>query len=255
MLHGKDIRPASAAGKLPPLPTAKSSTSPPPTSAPPAAAAATTSAAPAAPPIRTKTRKFRLTDAQIREIREAFDLFDEDGSGEISGKEWRVAMRALGFEPSNDEVKKMLSEMDDDGNGTIDFQEFYGLMERRMADKFAREEMSRIFTLFVDEDLPAPGTQLKHHHPTSLLRARAAATTHMQSSTLGGISGAGASGPADSSNYARITAADIRRVAALVNERLTEAEIAEMIEEADRDGDGEVTEDDFIRVMRKTTLW
>ncbi|KAJ3149230.1 hypothetical protein HDU89_003946 [Geranomyces variabilis] len=135
--------------------------------------------------------------------------------------------------------------MDDDGNGTIDYQEFYGLMERRMADKFAREEMSRVCTLFLDDDLPPPGMQLKHHHPMSLHRARAAAAaTH--SSTLGGISGAGATTAAPvESTYARITAADIRRMAALVGERLTEAEIAEMIEEADRDGDGEVTEDDF----------
>ena len=37
-----------------------------------------------------------LTEEQRQEIREAFDLFDTDGSGTIDGKELKVAMRALG---------------------------------------------------------------------------------------------------------------------------------------------------------------
>ncbi|CAE7369472.1 CTN [Symbiodinium necroappetens] len=40
-----------------------------------------------------------LTEEQKQEIKEAFDLFDTDGSGEIDSKELKVAMRALGFEP------------------------------------------------------------------------------------------------------------------------------------------------------------
>jgi len=38
-----------------------------------------------------------LTDEQKTEIKEAFDLFDTDGSGSIDAKELKVAMRALGF--------------------------------------------------------------------------------------------------------------------------------------------------------------
>ncbi len=43
--------------------------------------------------------KFELTEEQKQEIREAFDLFDTDGSGTIDAKELKVAMRAIGFEP------------------------------------------------------------------------------------------------------------------------------------------------------------
>lgn len=46
-----------------------------------------------------KSKKFELTEEQKQEIREAFDLFDTDGSGTIDAKELKVAMRALGFEP------------------------------------------------------------------------------------------------------------------------------------------------------------
>ena len=34
-----------------------------------------------------------------------------------------MAMRALGFEPKKEEIKKMISDIDKDGNGTIDFNE------------------------------------------------------------------------------------------------------------------------------------
>jgi len=33
----------------------------------------------------------------------------------------QAAMRSLGFEVKNEELKKMLSDIDGDGNGTIDF--------------------------------------------------------------------------------------------------------------------------------------
>ncbi len=41
-------------------------------------------------------------------------------------------MRALGFEPKKDEIKKMISDIDKDGSGTIDFNEFLELMTAKM---------------------------------------------------------------------------------------------------------------------------
>merc|ERR1719229_1854594 len=61
-----------------------------------------------------KNTKTELTDEQKQEIREAFDLFDTDGSGTIDAKELRVAMRALGFEPKKEEIKKMIADIDKD---------------------------------------------------------------------------------------------------------------------------------------------
>jgi Ca2+-binding EF-hand superfamily protein len=43
-----------------------------------------------------------LTEKQKKDIKEAFDLFDADGSGVIEIKELKVALRALGFEPKKD---------------------------------------------------------------------------------------------------------------------------------------------------------
>ena len=57
----------------------------------------------------------QLTDEQKLEIKEAFDLFDADGSGNIDAGEIKVAMRALGFEPKLGEVEAMVASVDDDG--------------------------------------------------------------------------------------------------------------------------------------------
>ena len=92
-----------------------------------------------------------LTEEQRQEIKEAFDLFDTDGSGRIDAKELKVAMRALGFEPKREEVKRMIAEVDREGTGTIEFQNFTDLMTVKIAERDPLEEIQRAFDLF-DED-------------------------------------------------------------------------------------------------------
>ena len=41
------------------------------------------------------------------EIKEAFDLFETTGKGKISVKELKVAMRALGFKPTEEELEEL----------------------------------------------------------------------------------------------------------------------------------------------------
>ena len=45
---------------------------------------------------KSKSKKPDFSEEQIEEIREAFNLFDTDGSGSIDYKELKAAMRALG---------------------------------------------------------------------------------------------------------------------------------------------------------------
>ena len=75
-----------------------------------------------------KGAKPELTDEQKQEIKEAFDLFDTDGSENIDAKELKVAMRALGFEPKKEEIKKMISDIDKDGKNVccLGFMTFFG---------------------------------------------------------------------------------------------------------------------------------
>ena len=41
--------------------------------------------------------------------------------GVIDARELKVAMRALGFEPKREEIKKMIAEVDREGSGVIQF--------------------------------------------------------------------------------------------------------------------------------------
>ena len=56
-------------------------------------------------------------------------------AGTIDAKELKVAMRALGFEPKKEEIKKMIADIDKDGSGSIDFEEFLDMMTAKMSDK------------------------------------------------------------------------------------------------------------------------
>ena len=73
----------------------------------------------------------QLTEEQIAEFREAFSLFDKDYDGAITKFELGNAMRALGQNPTEEEVKEMIDEVDADGSGSIDFPEFLSLMARK----------------------------------------------------------------------------------------------------------------------------
>merc|ERR1711871_1071755 len=91
-----------------------------------------------------------LTIQQKQEIKEAFELFDTDGSGSIDANELKTAMRALGFAPKQAEISRMLSDLDVDGNGTVEYEEFEALMAGKMANKNPKEELLKTFAIYSD---------------------------------------------------------------------------------------------------------
>jgi len=94
----------------------------------------------------------QLTPDQLEEIREAFKLFDTDDSGTIDADELKVAMRAMGFEPKRDEVRRMIAESDRDGSGTISFETFQTVMTNKMHARDPKEEAIKAFRLFDDDE-------------------------------------------------------------------------------------------------------
>jgi Ca2+-binding EF-hand superfamily protein len=55
----------------------------------------------------------------------------------------------------------------------------------------------------------------------------------------------------DTEDRGRIGLKDLRRVAKELEESLTEEELLMILNNADKDGDGEIGEEDWIRVMAK----
>ncbi|PAA51439.1 hypothetical protein BOX15_Mlig025330g1 [Macrostomum lignano] len=90
----------------------------------------------------------QLTDEQIAEFKEAFGLFDRDGSGSITIRELESIMRSLGQNPSERELKDMVEGVDIDGNGEIDFPEFMAMMAEKIQDTNSEQEIIAAFQTF-----------------------------------------------------------------------------------------------------------
>ena len=89
-----------------------------------------------------------LSEERITEFKAAFELFDKDRDGAINNKELGIVMRNLGQNPSDEELKQMIKEIDLDGNGVIDFNEFLYLMVKKMNGNDTEEELLEAFKVF-----------------------------------------------------------------------------------------------------------
>ncbi|KAM9831049.1 troponin C, skeletal muscle isoform X2 [Syngnathus typhle] len=97
-----------------------------------------------------------LTEEMIAEFKAAFDMFDTDGGGDISTKELGTVMRMLGQNPSREELDAIIEEVDEDGSGTIDFEEFLVMMVQQLKEDQtgkSEEELSECFRIFDKYDI------------------------------------------------------------------------------------------------------
>ena len=60
-------------------------------------------------------------------------------------------MTSLGFESKSNAIFQMISDLDSDGNGTIDFEEWFNLLTKRVNDRDSRANVNKVFALYDDE--------------------------------------------------------------------------------------------------------
>lgn len=84
-----------------------------------------------------------LDEEDLEEIKEAFRLFDSDGSGTIDVRELKAAMRALGFQVKKVEIRQMIADIDKDESGSIDMDEFIEMMTGKMVRLAVLMELTR----------------------------------------------------------------------------------------------------------------
>ena len=104
-----------------------------------------------------------LGPEELEEWRTIFNLFDVDGDESITCQELGVVLRSMGQNPSDQELKEMINEMDEDGSGTVDFevvldiarvyhyfcfQEFVILMKKKTADAEGNDDIEEAFRVF-----------------------------------------------------------------------------------------------------------
>ena len=89
-----------------------------------------------------------LPKDDVIEIKQAFDIFDGDGSGIIDPAELKQAFIDLGFVGNNKFVYQILAELDEDGSGGIEFDEFLRLATAKASEKDSRQEINKVFNAF-----------------------------------------------------------------------------------------------------------
>ncbi|XP_037731313.1 troponin C isoform X1 [Drosophila subpulchrella] len=67
-------------------------------------------------------------EAMMAELKEAFRLYDKEGNGYITTGVLREILRELDDKLTNDDLDMMIEEIDSDGSGTVDFDEFMEVM-------------------------------------------------------------------------------------------------------------------------------
>ncbi|XP_056847846.1 calmodulin-like protein 8 [Raphanus sativus] len=94
-----------------------------------------------------------LTKDQIIEFKEVICLIDKDGdvAGRITVEELLTVIRSLDQNPTEQELQDIITEIDSDGNATIEFAEFLNLMTNKLQDNDAEEELKEVFKVF-DKD-------------------------------------------------------------------------------------------------------
>ncbi|CAF1005526.1 unnamed protein product [Adineta steineri] len=92
-----------------------------------------------------------LTTAQLKELKDAFELFDTDRSGKISEKEFGNVFKALNIKINDKQLKQIVNQIDTDGTGEIEFEEFCRVMGESFSKKYSQDELRVAFRQF-DQD-------------------------------------------------------------------------------------------------------
>lgn len=72
-------------------------------------------------------------------------------------------MRALGFEPKKEEIKRMIADIDKEGSGTIDYAGFLNMMTHKMVSVSLNQSLEtplrwkRLFLMMCDLWFPLRG--------------------------------------------------------------------------------------------------
>jgi len=143
------------------------------------------------------------TEAEIARIKEIFDKFDLDHSGDISTSELSTVLKSLGQNYTIDELKEIVASVDIDGSGTIDFNEFVNLVMLQRENAKREQELKQAFSVF----------------------------------------------DRDGNGY--ISCAELKFVMQTLCPDITEEEAHGMIAEGDCDGDGQISYEEFAKLINK----
>ncbi|CAF3383410.1 unnamed protein product [Rotaria sp. Silwood1] len=106
-------------------------------------------------PKSTKSSRGRyseLTAEENDEIKEVFELFDNDKDNELDYHEFKIALRALGFDIQKAEVERLMHDYDRQGTNKITYHDFHEVAGEMVLQRDLHEEILKAFKLFDDDE-------------------------------------------------------------------------------------------------------
>ena len=85
------------------------------------------------------SKRLKATE-QEDNLQDAFNIFDESGNGEIVASNLFNVLSKLGENITLEEINEMISQIDINGDGKIDYSEFVQLMTGKTAVKNKKEK-------------------------------------------------------------------------------------------------------------------
>eukprot|EP01105_Mastigella_eilhardi_P022408 TRINITY_DN5513_c0_g1_i2.p2 TRINITY_DN5513_c0_g1~~TRINITY_DN5513_c0_g1_i2.p2 ORF type:complete len:142 (-),score=47.06 TRINITY_DN5513_c0_g1_i2:113-538(-) len=84
--------------------------------------------------------------AAVDAYRKAFAMFDKNNDGHITSAELAEVLTSLGGKaPTSAELQQMIAEVDTDNSGTVEFNEFIEMMNKRQT---AKTDLTAAFKMF-----------------------------------------------------------------------------------------------------------
>ncbi|KGN52027.1 probable calcium-binding protein CML16 [Cucumis sativus] len=90
------------------------------------------------------------SDHQLKQLHDIFRRFDMNSDGSLTQLELGALLRSLGIKPSGDQLHSLLSNMDSNGNGSIEFDELVNAILPDMNDDILvnQEQLMEVFRSF-----------------------------------------------------------------------------------------------------------
>merc|ERR1712169_91755 len=94
-----------------------------------------------------------LNEDQIGALRKAFDSFDTDKSGHITVETVSTILRMMGLKVSEKALQEIVDEVDEDGSGELEFEEFCILSAKFLIEdeESLKEELKEAFRIYDKE--------------------------------------------------------------------------------------------------------
>ena len=91
-----------------------------------------------------------VTERDVEMYKEVFDMFDVNNYGSLAPKDLNSALDMFGFKPKKHLIYQIISDIDADESGGIDFREFLKIMtdQMRPCDGDTKEDFERVFSYF-----------------------------------------------------------------------------------------------------------